>query len=468
MPRRTDATIGDEKATIAAIVAALGAPATRAEIEKALEREGHAVPDERTMRRRLEALAEEGRISETGHGRGARYASIAAATSVLAPATAAPTVNEEWLSAEGARIRSHVRQPRGNRRYVGYQRAFIDGYTPGESWYLPPSTRAHLRLTGTPMRGERPAGTFARDILARLLIDLSWASSRLEGNTYSRLDTQNLIEFGQRAEGKDAAEAQMILNHKRAIEFLVADPRRRSVDAHTVRSLHALLMAGLLRDSTDEGRLRTKPIGITGTTYIPTEDPHVVAECFDRIVEKARAIDDPFECSFFLLVQLPYLQPFIDGNKRTSRLAANHPLVDANLCPLTFLDVPEQDYIAGTLAVYELQRVDLLRDLYVWAYERSCERYVVVEQAVPRPDPLRLRYHRELDTVIAETVRSGSAPSPAAIRARAVAHGIPDADLGPFGEKAFELLLALNDASAVRAGVGPTEFFAWRNRFVAP
>lgn len=467
MPRQSDASIEAEKEAIAAAIATLGAPAARLEIEHALERTGHPVPDERTMRRRLEALEADGRIIGTGHGRGARYSLRITPDMGTESAAASPAHIEDWLSAEGARLRSQVRQPRGNRAYVGYQRSMIDTYSPGVSWYLPQSTRAHLRLKGTPVQGARPAGTFARDILARLLIDLSWASSRLEGNTYSRLDTQNLIEFGQRAEGKDAAEAQMILNHKAAIEFLVAQPGEGSIDARTVRSLHALLMAGLLRDPKDEGRLRTVPVGITGTTYIPTEDPHLIAECFDRIVEKARAIDDPFERSFFLLVQLPYLQPFVDGNKRTSRLAANHPLVDANLCPLTFLDVPEPDYVAGTLAVYELQRVDLLRDLYVWAYERSCERYVVVEQSVPKPDPLRLRFHRELDAIIAETVRNGDAPSRSAIRDWAASHGVPASDVEPFSEKALELLLALNDASAMRAGVRPAEFFAWRERFTA-
>jgi len=74
-----------------------------------------------------------------------------------------------------------------------------------------------------------------------------------------------------------------------------------------------------------------------------------------------------------MLVHLPYLQPFADINKRTSRLAANLPLFRANLCPLTFLDVPEQAYSRATLGVYEMTRVELLRDLYVWAYERSTQ-----------------------------------------------------------------------------------------------
>ena len=66
-----------------------------------------------------------------------------------------------------------------------------------------------------------PAGTYARRILEKLLVDLSWASSRMEGNTYSLLDTERLIRFGEEAAGKDRKEAIMILNHKEAIQHLV-------------------------------------------------------------------------------------------------------------------------------------------------------------------------------------------------------------------------------------------------------
>ena len=85
--------------------------------------------------------------------------------------------------------------------------------------------RDQLRVLGRFPADQTPAWTFARDILNRLLIDLSLASSRLEGNTYSRLDTQRLIEFGHVPQGKGALENQMILNHKDAIEYLVLDPR---------------------------------------------------------------------------------------------------------------------------------------------------------------------------------------------------------------------------------------------------
>ena len=100
---------------------------------------------------------------------------------------------------------------------VGFRRVFLETYEPGVTFYLSEALRRQLHEIGRTPVGERPAGTYAREILSRLLVDLSWASSKLEGNTYTRLDTQNLIEFGQIAQGKDAVETQMILNHKAAI-----------------------------------------------------------------------------------------------------------------------------------------------------------------------------------------------------------------------------------------------------------
>lgn len=417
-----------------------------------------------------------GLIVRSGERRGARYRLAAGAP----PATAArvaerPADDEAALripadfapSPEAAALREFTRQPLSARRPVGYDRDWLFAYEPGRTWYLPPELRAHLCRIGTPPGVRAPAGTFARQILGYLLIDLAWASSHLEGNTYSLLDTRNLIEFGQRAEGTDADEAQMILNHKRAIELLVSGAIGPTVTAFGIRSLHAALASGLLADARDEGRLRESLVGIGGSAYQPSGIPQVIAECFARIAETAARIPDPLEASFFLLVHLPYLQPFVDANKRTSRLAANIPLVAADLSPLSFVGMPTDAYTAGLLAVYELRRIELLREAFTWAYERSCERYVVVERAVPRPDPLRLRYRDALDAVLAETVRGGDAPSRRALREWAATRGIPAADREAFAEKALELLLALNDASALRVGLRPEEFRAWRERFTA-
>src|SRR5690606_18994468 len=115
-----------------------------------------------------------------------------------------------------------------------------------------------------------------------------------------------------------------------------------------------------------EGRPRQHRVEIGKSVYRPPETPARIAEELDLLLDKLARISDPFEQSFFAMVHLPYLQPFADVNKRTSRLAANLPLIRANLCPLTFLGVPEQAYSRAILGVYELTRVELLRDLYLW------------------------------------------------------------------------------------------------------
>jgi fido (protein-threonine AMPylation protein) len=312
--------------------------------------------------------------------------------------------------------------------------------------------------------GERPAGTYARQVLDRLLIDLSWSSSRLEGNTYSRLDTQNLIQFGHAAAGKDQLEAQMILNHKAAIEMLVEHAGEIAFDRHTVQNLHALLSDNLLPDAAAGGRLRRTDVAITGSVYHPLAVPQQIEEHFDTLLAKAHAIEDPFEQAFFAMVQLPYLQPFDDVNKRTSRLAANIPLIRHNLAPLSFVDVPEGLYISGNLGVYELGRVELLREVFAWVYERSCQRYTVLRDALPAPDPLRLKHREVVRVLVSGIVADGIARDDLeAIRQRAVA--LVDAgDLDDVVALATNELHQLHEGNIARYRLRPSQFRQWLER----
>lgn len=172
----------------------------------------------RTLQRRLGELAKQRKIATIGKGRGLRYRQARIIEANIAePIHLADEVGAEVyipVSPAGQEVLNYVRQPIQGRKPVGYDRQLLETYRPNETIYLPTEIRSHLHNIGRSPDGERPAGTYARNILRRLLIDLSWASSRLEGNTYTRLDTQNLIELGQAAEGKDRRDAQMILNHK--------------------------------------------------------------------------------------------------------------------------------------------------------------------------------------------------------------------------------------------------------------
>jgi hypothetical protein len=371
------------------------------------------------------------------------------------------------VSPQGASIRDHVRQALMRRRPVGYQREWLDAYQPGVTFYLGESLRGQLHEMGRTPASERPAGTYARDILGRLLVDLSWASSKLEGNTYSRLDTQNLIEFGQVAQGKDAIETQMILNHKAAIEMLIEDADEVGFDAFTFKNLHAVLSQDLMPDPQTSGRLRRRPVDISGTVFYPTALPQVIEDCFELLLNKTSAIPDPFEQAFFLMVQLPYLQPFEDVNKRVSRIGANIPLIKHNLCPLSFIDVPERAYIDGTLGVYELNQIDLLRDVFVWAYERSCQRYLAITQTMVEPDPLKIKYREALILAVQAVVKTLRQPDQAVI-AEVARQYATEPDLAAFTDMLTQSLHQLHEGSIARYRLRRAEYDAWQLALVPP
>ena len=294
-----------------------------------------------------------------------------------------------------------------------------------------------------------------------MLIDLSWSSSRLEGNTYNRLDTQNLIEFGQVAKGKDILETQMILNHKAAIEMLIEDVDQVGFNSFTFLNLHAILSENLLHDEASSGRLRRRPVDISGSVFHPPAIPQILEDSFRLLLQKANAIPDPYEQAFFVMVQLPYLQPFEDVNKRVSRLGANIPLIQNNLCPLSFIDVPEKAYIDGTLGVYELNQIDLLRDVFSWAYERSCQRYLAITKTVIEPNPFRIRYKEELTRIVQIIIRDQKAPSLKNIQ-QLTDKLVQENDKNAFNKMALDALKSLHEGNVARYRLKLSEFQSWK------
>ena len=432
-----------------------------------LEKELGTPISRRTLNRRLQALLQAGKIRRHGERKGALYfprgavpASVTQPTGETAQFETPDGPVEIPLTAAAREILQYVSRPPAARAPVGYVRGLLDEYVANRTSYLPDKLKAHLHKIGRPIPANRASGTFVRDILGRLLIDLSWASSRLEGNTYSRLDTQRLIEFGQVAEGKDAKETQMILNHKDAIELLVEQSDEIGVDRITLLNLHAMLSENLMADPEASGRLRKRPVEIGRSIYTPPAVPQILEECFGSIARKAGAIADPFEQAFFLMVHVPYLQPFEDVNKRVSRLAANIPLVKHDLCPLSFVDVPEGAYVSGTLGVYELTRVELLRDIFAWAYERSCQRYVVVRDSVAEPDIFRMKYKPALVDLIGGIIRDRQQPTEPEIRARATSL-VDLPDLNRFVDLAVVEFARLYEGNIARYRIRPSEFRSW-------
>jgi hypothetical protein len=288
-------------------------------------------------------------------------------------------------------------------------------------------------------------------------------SSRLEGNTYSLLDTRRLIEFGQEAEGRERLEAQMILNHKDAIEFLVGAAEDIGFNRYTILNLHALLANNLLPDPSAVGRLRHIEVGIERSVFQPLAIPQLIEECFDQLLATTAAIDDPYEQAFFFMVQAPYLQPFDDVNKRVSRLSANIPLVKVNLSPLTFTDVPRSTYTDAMLGVYELNKIDLLKDVFIWAYERSAARYAATRQSLGEPDPFRLRHRAAIGEVVGQVVRERMNKKAALARLNSwTQDNIDPAERERFREIVEGELLGLHEGNFARYRITPSEFRNWQ------
>ncbi len=257
----------------------------------------------------------------------------------------------------------------------------------------------------------------------------------------------------------------MILNHKAAIEYLVESAAEEVVGSHEIFSIHALLSEDLLGDPSASGRLRQIAVGIGGTAYIPLDNPHVLRDCFQVFIEKLNLIDDPFEQSFFSLVHLSYIQAFEDVNKRTARLAANISLIKKNLNPLSFTDVDRDTYVKALLGIYEKTDVSLLRDLYIWAYERSSRRYSAIQQTMGEPNILKLKYRTMIHDIIRTVILEKVAGSQVVRRVRDLieAQNLSEADANEVFKLIETEFLNLHDGNIARFRVRPGEFQAWHS-----
>lgn len=367
------------------------------------------VPD-RTLRRWLGELVHEGVIERSGSRKGTRYRwKPTAKEEQRPPATAADAGQsteqiQPVFSAESERLLKRIDAPIYTRPPVTYSEEWVASYLPNRSAYLTAEQRAQLHAQGkrSPLYGQ--AGTYIQKIYNRLLIDLSYNSARLEGNTYTLADTEHLVIQGVTAPGKLDAERIMILNHREAIRYLAQNVRSLTPNEETIRTLHYLLSDSLVAPGM-AGQVRSDNIGVTGTTYAPLEGKERLTRLLNQLLDIARRIDDPFEQSVFLLGHISYLQAFVDVNKRTARLASIIPLITRDYVPQSFVDVNKDDYLKATIVFYELNEVRPLAELYCWAYQRSCLHFDTSVQVVGF-DEIAARYRPLRRALVAELVRS--------------------------------------------------------------
>ena len=427
----------------------------RGQIEKSLRFSIHY----KTLQRRLSDLAEAGKITRSGSRKAARYYSV----NVPLQENKGQYKRKDGgiFGKNSKKVLKFLDSPPRARPKVSYKRALVEEYTPNKTAYVPADMRKKLLAEGQLSDEELAAGTYAQHICQRLLIDLSWNSSRLEGNTYSKLDTQKLIEEGISAEGKAPRETVMVSNHKEAISFLVENAQDIEPDIRTISTLHHLLSQDLLANPEACGKIRTIAVNIGRSAYMPIDNRHVLRELLELVLLKARKIENPFEQSFFLLVHLSYLQAFEDVNKRTSRLGCNIPFIKSNLCPLSFTGVLTDDYTAALLAVYEQNELAPMLDLFRWAYIQSCDQYSEVRESLGDIDGFRILYRAQRKEAMGLVIRSGLHGKAAekCVERFCAERQIPDVE--KFTAMAMTDLDTLHVNGIVGLGISESQFNAW-------
>ncbi|MDD2984507.1 MAG: Fic family protein [Crocinitomicaceae bacterium] len=205
-----------------------------------------------------------------------------------------------------------------------------------------------------------------------MAIDLSWKSSQIEGNTYSLLETERLIKEKETALGKTKEEAIMLLNHKDALDFIIENPDYlKPLTVSKIEDIHSVL----IKELDVERNLRRRRVGISGTNYRPLENEFQILEALKSSCDLINKKENVFEKALLALVLISYIQPFMDGNKRTARIVSNALLMDEGFCPLSFRTVDSVEYKKAMLLFYEQNNISRFKEIFITQFEFAVKTY---------------------------------------------------------------------------------------------
>ncbi len=312
-----------------------------------------------TVRRNITSLVNKGLLIKTGQKKGAKYS---LSTSLLFIPFELNSYYKQDVDDRGARTSY-------NFDVLGLARKF-DLLTDSQMRDLKDASKV-FRNNAKNMSPE-----LRKKELERFVIEFSWKSSKIEGNTYTLLDTEALLRSGIAAEGKTEIETKMILNHKDAYLFSskMSSKNQRLSRAY-LEEIHRILTSGL---GVQTG-LRNNMVGISGSAYAPIPNKLQIIEQLELLIDVINSKNDPYEQALLAVVGISYLQPFEDGNKRTARVLANSILLSNNLAPLSYRSVSERDYKEALLVFYEQNSIVPFRELFVEQYIYSATHYNIAE-----------------------------------------------------------------------------------------
>lgn len=310
-----------------------------------------------TVKRALSELTEKGILEISGSGRSTSY-ELGVSGRVLADVDAKAYVAVDPDKRHGLNQYNFNLLPNFP----------IDIFTSEELGRLENATEKYKKRTAD------ISATIQKKELERLIIELSWKSSKIEGNTYTLLDTEKLILENKEAPGHSKNETQMILNHKDAFNHVHSHVSQfQTITRKNLEELHSIIVKNL---NVNFG-FRSRAVGITGSTYHPLDNIYQITEAVENLSETVSKNDTPYAKAFLALLGISYIQPFEDGNKRTARLMTNALLISHALAPLSYRSVDEEEYKSATLVFYELNSIVPMKKIFIEQYEFAAENYAV-------------------------------------------------------------------------------------------
>ncbi|MEA2113165.1 MAG: Fic family protein, partial [Patescibacteria group bacterium] len=206
----------------------------------------------------------------------------------------------------------------------------------------------------------------------RIMIEFSWKSSVIEGNTYSLLGTEALIKNNVIGKGKTKEETQMILNHKDAFNEAIQNKERfRKLNYSDIEYIHSVLIKKLGVSK----NIRKAPVGITGTKYRPLDNEAQIKEALQNMVDLINKKESFFEKAFLVSILIAYIQVFEDGNKRTSRMISNAILLTYHSIPLSYRIVDIEEYKKAVILFYEINNISYFKQIFIEQFEDAVNNY---------------------------------------------------------------------------------------------
>ena len=313
-----------------------------------------------TVKRQLSALTKAGYLEQSGGGRSVKY-----------------TLTKKGWLLKPFDVKRYLEQAPDTRakapnfQFDVLEPPYVNLFTKDELAQLEEATRVyrHNAASSDPTSHKKE--------LMRFIVEFSWKTSQIEGNTYDLISTEQLLLYGEKSATNTEFEAQMILNQKAAFEFILENIELwENPKISSLEKLHSLVVEKLGVTN----NLRKTIVGITGTNYRPLENEFQIRDALELLFNNVAKANNIYEQALFSVLGLSYIQPFVDGNKRTSRLLANAILITGNYAPISYRSVDDRDYKEACLVFYEQNSIEPFKKLFIEQYVFSANNYNIANR----------------------------------------------------------------------------------------